>query len=323
MVKALCDNLMAQDSESFKDNNSNNESYESCLNIVEAPSDEYIEETEPRIEEKESFEVVENLDTLDACSTNDELNSVNEETSILNDEIIEDQIIVKDVDGHEETEQPIERLFKKSKKEVPLVVEESLVVVDLRLSTPLYYEPPMDPYFPLMPHSPYCSLFELPKASPQAHHPKSYVVGADFCSNSSLAKLEGEYNNNFQVVLHDAYYGRQPLVDVAREEGSSVSTINLFSSRVFQENIWNVAKKAFDPISILLSSLVAKGLISASKTELPAVISLEVSPQTQKKSQTVTSTGFVPLSSVSASPVFSTHLSQNLIPVLPINQLGD
>ncbi|KAM6576121.1 hypothetical protein CsatB_027958 [Cannabis sativa] len=216
MVKALCDNLMAQDSESFKDNNSNNESYESCLNIVEAPSDEYIEETEPRIEEKESFEVVENLDTLDACSTNDELNLVNEETSILNDEIIEDQITVKDVDGHEETEQPIERLFEKSKKEVPLVVEESLVVVDLRLSTPLYYEPPMDPYFPLMPHSPYCILFELPKASPQAHHPKSYVVGADFCSNSSLSKLEGEYNNNFQVVLHDAYYGRQPLVDVVR-----------------------------------------------------------------------------------------------------------
>ncbi|XP_060962293.1 uncharacterized protein LOC133032382 [Cannabis sativa] len=127
MVKALCDNLMAQDSESFKDNNSNNESYESCLNIIEAPSDEYIEETEPRIEEKESFKVVENLDTLEACSTNDELNLVNEETSILNDEIIEDQITVKDVDGHEETEQPIERLFEKSKKEVPLVVEESLL----------------------------------------------------------------------------------------------------------------------------------------------------------------------------------------------------
>ncbi|KAM6583101.1 hypothetical protein CsatB_010103 [Cannabis sativa] len=62
------------------------------------------------------------------------------------------------------------------------------------------------------------------------------------------------------------------------EEGSSVSTINLFSSRVFQRRgamgsargNWNtilysqhVAKKAFDPISILLSSLVAKGLISA------------------------------------------------------------
>ncbi|KAF4380696.1 hypothetical protein F8388_017050 [Cannabis sativa] len=57
--------------------------------------------------------------------------------------------------------------------------------------------------------------------------------------------------------------------------------------------------------------------------ELPAVIPLEVPPQTQKKSRTVTSTGSVPLSSVSASPVFSTHLSQNLIPVLPINQLRD
>ncbi|KAM6576932.1 hypothetical protein CsatB_028769 [Cannabis sativa] len=215
MVKALCDNLMAHDSESFKDNNSNNESYESCLNIVEAPSDEYIEETEPRIEEKESFEVVENLDTLDACSTNDDLNLVNEETSILNDEIIEDQITVKDADGHEEIEQPIERLFEKSKKEVPLVAEESLVVVDLRLSTPLYYEPPMDPYFPLIPHSPYCILFELPKASPQAHHPRFFVVGADFGSNSLHAKLEGIFKNNFQVVLHDAYYGRQPLVDVA------------------------------------------------------------------------------------------------------------
>ncbi|KAM6546544.1 hypothetical protein CsatB_027280 [Cannabis sativa] len=214
MVKTLCDNLMAHDSESFKDNNSNNESYESCLNIVEAPSDEYIEETEPRIEEKESFEVVENLDTLDACSTNDDLNLVNEETSILNDEIIEDQITVKDADGHEEIEQPIERLFEKSKKEVPLVAEESLVVVDLRLSTPLYYEPQMDPYFPLIPHSPYCLLFELPKASPQAHHLRSFVVGADFGSNSLHAKLEGIFKNNFQVVLHDAYYGRQPLVDV-------------------------------------------------------------------------------------------------------------
>ncbi|KAM6580861.1 hypothetical protein CsatA_004635 [Cannabis sativa] len=186
----------------------------SCLNIVEAPSDEYIEETEPRIEEKESFEVVENLDTLDACSTNDDLNLVNEETSILNDKIIEDQITVKDVDGHEETEQPIERLFEKSKKEVPLVAEESLIVVDLRLSIPLYYEPPMDPYFSLMSHSPYCILFELPKASPQAHHRRSFVVGADFGSNSLHAKLEGTFKNNFQVILHDAYYGRQPLVDV-------------------------------------------------------------------------------------------------------------
>ncbi|KAF4403690.1 hypothetical protein G4B88_002543 [Cannabis sativa] len=56
---------------------------------------------------------------------------------------------------------------------------------------------------------------------------------------------------------------------------------------------------------------------------LPAVIPPEVPPQTQKKSRTVTSTGSVPLSSVLASPVFSTHLSQNLIPVLPINLLGD
>ncbi|XP_030495762.2 polyadenylation and cleavage factor homolog 4 [Cannabis sativa] len=71
------------------------------------------------------------------------------------------------------------------------------------------------------------------------------------------------------------------------------------------ENVSNVAKKASDPISNLLSSLVAKGLISASKTELPAVIPPEVPPQTQKKSRTVTSTGSVPLSSVSASPVFS------------------
>ncbi|KAM6574494.1 hypothetical protein CsatA_022821 [Cannabis sativa] len=112
--------------------------------------------------------------------------------------------------------------------------------------------------------------------------------------------------------------GRLHSLLLSGEEGSSVSTINLFSSRVFQtymsyllhyfrllqENIWNVAKKAFDPISILLSLLVAKGLISASKTELPAVIPPEVPPQTQKKSQTVTSIGSVPLSSVSASLFF-------------------
>ncbi|KAM6557201.1 hypothetical protein CsatB_004220 [Cannabis sativa] len=214
MVRALCDNLMAHDLESFKDNNSNSKSYESCLNIVETPLDEHIE-TEPIIEEKESFKVAKNLGTLDACSTNDDLNLVNEETSILNYEVIEDQITIKDVDGHEETEQEIKRLFEESEKEVSLVVEESHVVVDLRSSMSLYYEQLMDPYFPLILQSPYCILYELSTVSPQAHHRKSCVVGAAFGSNSLHSRLEGIFKNNFQVIQHDAYYGRQPLVDVA------------------------------------------------------------------------------------------------------------
>ena len=70
------------------------------------------------------------------------------------------------------------------------------------------------------------------------------------------------------------------------------------------ENDSNVVKKVPDPISNLLSSLVAKGLISASKSESPTVIPPQVPTQIQK-SPSVTSTGSVPLTSVSASTASS------------------
>uniref|UniRef100_A0A803NK67 Uncharacterized protein n=1 Tax=Cannabis sativa TaxID=3483 RepID=A0A803NK67_CANSA len=156
---------MVHNLECFNGNNSNNESFESFLNNEEVPLDKYIEEIEPRNEEKEFFEVAKNLGTLDACSTNEDLNLVNEETSILIDEVIEDQLTVKVVDGHVENEQTIERVFEKNKKDVSLLAEELLVVVDLRLSMLLCYELPMDSYFPLMSASQYYILYELPNAS--------------------------------------------------------------------------------------------------------------------------------------------------------------
>ncbi|KAM6551027.1 hypothetical protein CsatB_000835 [Cannabis sativa] len=105
-----------------------------------------------------------------------------------------------------------EGLLDESVDNMTLEDEEEHSVIDSTSSMILTNKPPMDPYIS---STPYYILYKLRKSSPQAHHAKSYVVGVDFGSNSSLAKLEGKYNNNFQVVLHDAYYGRQPLINVA------------------------------------------------------------------------------------------------------------
>ncbi|XP_062117518.1 uncharacterized protein LOC133831287 isoform X2 [Humulus lupulus] len=110
---------------------------------------------------------------------------------------------------------------------------------------------------------------------------------------------------------HSSYDGLSASSKIPRKkvEQPSISPVLPLSSSPAggaSENAPNAAKKASDPISNLLSSLVAKGLISASKTESPAVIPPEVPAETQKKSRSVTSTSSVPLSSVSVSPVLST-----------------
>ncbi|KAM6541067.1 hypothetical protein CsatB_005514 [Cannabis sativa] len=181
MVRSLCDNLVAHDSEC---NNSNNESYESYCYNEERSLVEYKEDNEPTIEDQ------------DPCE----------------EELIEHEITSKVMDSQVESEQQEKRLFDESVDTVTLEDEEEHGIIDSNSSMILTNKPPMDPY---MSSTPYYILYKLQKASPQAHHPKFYVVGADFDSNSPLAKLEGKYNNNFQVVLHDAYYGRQPLIDVA------------------------------------------------------------------------------------------------------------
>ncbi|KAM6542085.1 hypothetical protein CsatB_006532 [Cannabis sativa] len=181
MVRSLCDNLVAHDSEC---NNSNTESYESYCYNEEGSLVEYKEDNEPTIEDQ------------DPCE----------------EELIEHEITSKVMDSQVESEQQEKRLFDESVDTVTLEDEEEHDIIDSTASVILTNKPPMDPY---MSSTPYSILYKLQKASPQAHYPKSYVVGTDFDSNSSLAKLEGKYNNNFQVVLHDAYYGRQPLVDVA------------------------------------------------------------------------------------------------------------
>ncbi|KAM6554396.1 hypothetical protein CsatB_015158 [Cannabis sativa] len=181
MVRSLCDNLVAHDSEC---NNSNNESYESYCYNEEGSLVEYKEDNEPTIEDQDHCE----------------------------EELIEHEITSKVMDSQVESEQQEKKLFDESVDTVTLEDEEEHGIIDSTSSMILANKPPLNPYIS---STPYYILCELRKASPQAHHPKSYVVGADFGSNSSLTKLEGKYNNNFQVVLHDAYYGRQPLIDVA------------------------------------------------------------------------------------------------------------
>ncbi|KAM6553731.1 hypothetical protein CsatB_014493 [Cannabis sativa] len=181
MVRSVCDNLVAHDSEC---NNSNNESYESYCYNEEGSLVEYKEDNEPTIEDQ------------DPCE----------------EELIEYEITSKGMDSQVESEQQEEGLLDESVDTVTLEDKEEHDIIDSTSSMILTNKPPMNPYIS---STPYYILCELRKASPQAHHPKSCVVGTDFDSNSSLAKLEGKYNNNFQVVLHDAYYGRQPLIDVA------------------------------------------------------------------------------------------------------------
>ncbi|KAM6572428.1 hypothetical protein CsatA_016508 [Cannabis sativa] len=181
MVRSLCDNLVAHDSEC---NNSNNESYESYCYNEEGSLVEYKEDNEPTIEDQ------------DPCE----------------EELIEHEITSKVMDSQVESEQQEEGLLDESVHTVTLEDEEAHDIIDSTSSMILTNKPLMNPYIS---SAPYYILYKPQKTSPQAHHPKSYVVGTDFDSNSSLAKLEGKYNNNFQVVLHDAYYGRRPLIDVA------------------------------------------------------------------------------------------------------------
>ncbi|KAM6577189.1 hypothetical protein CsatB_029026 [Cannabis sativa] len=181
MVRSLCDNSMTHDSEC---NNSNDESYESCWYNEEGSLFEYKEDNEPTVEDQ------------DPCEK----------------EIIEYEIISEGMDSQVKSEQQEEGLLDESVETVTLEDEEEHDIIDSTASMILTNKPPMDPYIS---STPYYILYELRKASPQAHHRKSCVVGVVFGSNSLHAKLEGIFKNNFQVVQHDAYYGRQPLVDVA------------------------------------------------------------------------------------------------------------
>ncbi|KAJ0028484.1 hypothetical protein Pint_35878 [Pistacia integerrima] len=63
----------------------------------------------------------------------------------------------------------------------------------------------------------------------------------------------------------------------------------------------NVESKSSNPISNLLSSLVAKGLISASKNESPSPLALQMPTQTQNQSPGVSSSSLAPVSSVPSS----------------------
>ncbi|KAL5809717.1 hypothetical protein ACOSQ3_030408 [Xanthoceras sorbifolium] len=60
----------------------------------------------------------------------------------------------------------------------------------------------------------------------------------------------------------------------------------------------NVESKASNPISNLLSSLVAKGLISASKSESPSLVAPQLPTETQNQNLGVSSSSPVPISSV-------------------------
>ncbi|KAG2682900.1 hypothetical protein I3760_10G005300 [Carya illinoinensis] len=68
----------------------------------------------------------------------------------------------------------------------------------------------------------------------------------------------------------------------------------------------SAVNKASDPISNLLSSLVAKGLISAAKTEVPTPVPTQIPNQSQKKSPGTIGSSSPSVSSVTDSPV--THL---------------
>ncbi|XP_044473500.1 polyadenylation and cleavage factor homolog 4-like isoform X2 [Mangifera indica] len=63
----------------------------------------------------------------------------------------------------------------------------------------------------------------------------------------------------------------------------------------------NFESKSSNPISNLLSSLVAKGLISASKNESPSVLAPQIPTQTQNQSPGVSSSTLAPVSSVPSS----------------------
>ena len=102
--------------------------------------------------------------------------------------------------------------LNENKKKTILVVEEIINTIDLSSSMVFISTPLEDPFFPIIPHLINCVLHDLIQVFSQVHS-KRDVVDMTSINFFNLANLEGIFNQDPCVILHDTYYGRMPLFD--------------------------------------------------------------------------------------------------------------
>ncbi|BFG38695.1 hypothetical protein CerSpe_249690 [Prunus speciosa] len=130
----------------------------------------------------------------------------------------------------------------------------------------------------------------LPSGPPptQVALPGSKVASAPSSSHLSHENSPASSNISLKKVGHPPLPPSHPLSSSLEGTASA--------------NALTVVNNASDPISNLLSSLVAKGLISASKTESPTPVSSQMPNELQNQSVSTSVTSSVSVSPVSASP---------------------
>ncbi|KDP36067.1 hypothetical protein JCGZ_08711 [Jatropha curcas] len=114
------------------------------------------------------------------------------------------------INDHEKCEEQLEGTLDKSsnesKQKAILVDEEIIETIDLSSSMVFIYTPPEDHFFPMIPSLINCVLYDLMQVFPQVYHSKLDVVDKTSINFIKLAKLDGVFNQDPCVILHDTYY---------------------------------------------------------------------------------------------------------------------
>uniref|UniRef100_A0A5B7A5B0 C2H2-type domain-containing protein n=1 Tax=Davidia involucrata TaxID=16924 RepID=A0A5B7A5B0_DAVIN len=136
---------------------------------------------------------------------------------------------------------------------------------------------------------------------PSGPPPTQFVSAGPRAVSASLLNPPSRDNTSASTILSQGKVERPPL-----PPGPAPSSLIVGSASAQTSSVVNATS---DPVSSLLSSLVVKGLISASKTESPTFVPRQMPSRPKNQSPGVATTSSVPASSIpvsSATPLSST-----------------